>query len=41
MLAGINRSSFAYEPVEKDDSQMIEKLKKISKKHPREGSGKA
>lgn len=41
MLAGISRSSFAYGPVEKDDTDMIEKLKCISKKHPREGSRKA
>jgi len=41
MLAGISRSSFAYDPIEKDDSEMIKMLKKISKKHPREGSRKA
>ena len=41
MLAGISRSSFAYNPIEKDDSEMIKMLKKISKKHPREGSRKA
>ncbi len=41
MLAGISRSSFAYNPIEKDDSEMIKMLKEISKKHPREGSRKA
>jgi putative transposase len=41
LLAGISRSGFAYEPVKKDDSKMIERLKAISRKHTREGSRKA
>jgi putative transposase len=40
-LACISRSSFAYEPVKKDDTMMIEKIKAFSKAHPREGSIKA
>jgi putative transposase len=40
-LACISRSSFAYEPVKKDDTRMIEKIKAFSRAHPREGSIKA
>lgn len=40
-LAGICRSSYVYQPTKKDDAQVIDKLKAISKKHPREGSHKA
>jgi len=40
-LACISRSSFAYRPVIKDDTDMIEKIKTFSKAHPREGSIKA
>ncbi len=40
-MACISRTSFSYEPETRDDSELIEKLKSISKKHPREGSRKA
>ena len=40
-LASMCRNSYKYEPVQKDNSQVIDKLKGISKKHPREGSRKA
>lgn len=40
-LAQISRSGFFYEAQERDDSEMIETLKAISRQHPREGSRKA
>lgn len=40
-MACISRTSFSYEPETRDDSELVEKLKSISKKHPREGSRKA
>jgi putative transposase len=40
-LAGISRSGFSYVPAEKDDSEVIDKLKDISKRRPREGGRKA
>jgi len=40
-LAGLCRSSYVYKPTGRDDAQVIDKLKDISRKHPREGSRKA
>jgi len=40
-LAGISRTVLGYRPKEKDDSQVIEGLKRHSQEHPREGSRKA
>ena len=40
-LADIWRSSYSYKSARKDDGQVIDKLKDISQKHPREGSRKA
>jgi hypothetical protein len=41
LLAGISRSGFSYVPAEKDDSEVIQKLKDLSKRRPREGGRKA
>lgn len=40
-MAGLHRSTFEYKPIEKDDSEIVKKLKAISKSRPREGARKA
>ena len=40
-LAGICRSSYGYKPTRKDDAEVSDRLKTISKRHPRAGSRKA
>jgi putative transposase len=40
-LAGLSRTVFQYQGQEKDDSDMISRLKVHSQRHPREGSRKA